>query len=41
MLSAVLERMSPAGRAALVRGLTEFTEAAEAPGTASDPARTA
>ena len=41
MLSAVLERMSPAGRAALVRGLTEFADAAEPPGTASDSARTA
>jgi DNA-binding MarR family transcriptional regulator len=28
MLSAVLDRMSPAGRAALVRGLTEFAHAA-------------
>ncbi len=31
MLSAVLERMSPAGRGALIRGLTEFAVIAEKP----------
>ncbi|MFG1608889.1 MarR family winged helix-turn-helix transcriptional regulator [Actinoplanes sp. NPDC049265] len=36
MLGTVLDRMSPAGRAALVRGLTEFAvAAAESPGVAS------
>jgi DNA-binding MarR family transcriptional regulator len=40
MLAAVLERMSEPGRAALVRGLTEFAAAAEQTG-ASDAARTA
>lgn len=40
MLGAVLDRMSPAGRAALVRGLTEFAQAAtEQPADAT--ARTA
>jgi DNA-binding MarR family transcriptional regulator len=40
MLGAVLERMSVSGRAALIRGLTEFSAvAAEAEG--SEPARTA
>jgi DNA-binding MarR family transcriptional regulator len=40
MLDRVLDRMSPAGRAALLRGLTEFATAAEEPG-ASESARTA
>jgi DNA-binding MarR family transcriptional regulator len=40
MLAAVLERMSEPGRAALVRGLTEFAAAAEQTG-ASYAARTA
>jgi DNA-binding MarR family transcriptional regulator len=31
MLTAVLERMSPSGRAALIRGLTEFAAAAAEP----------
>jgi DNA-binding MarR family transcriptional regulator len=39
-LGAVLGRMSPAGRAALVRGLTEFAAAAQGP-EASESARTA
>jgi DNA-binding MarR family transcriptional regulator len=40
MLGAVLERMSPVGRAALIRGLTEFAAAVREP-DASDSARTA
>jgi DNA-binding MarR family transcriptional regulator len=40
MLGRVLDRMSPAGRAALIRGLTEFAAAAQEPG-ASESARTA
>lgn len=40
MVAAVLDRMSPAGRAALVRGLTEFAAATREPG-GSEPARTA
>lgn len=39
MLSAVLERMSPTGRAALIRGLAEFAAAADA--VESESARTA
>jgi DNA-binding MarR family transcriptional regulator len=39
MLTAVLERMSPSGRAALIRGLTEFAAAAAQPGpVAAEPA---
>jgi DNA-binding MarR family transcriptional regulator len=41
MLTAVLEKMSSTGRAALVRGLTEFAAAAEEPAGESDSARTA
>src|SRR4051812_11754925 len=41
MLTAVLERMSPTGRAALIRGLSEFAAVAEEPVAASEPARTA
>jgi DNA-binding MarR family transcriptional regulator len=40
MLSTVLERMSATGRAALIRGLTEFASAADRPGK-SEPARSA
>jgi DNA-binding MarR family transcriptional regulator len=40
MLSEVLERMSPAGRAALIRGLSEFSDAVSATGD-SGAARTA
>lgn len=40
MLAEVLGRMSPAGRAALINGLTEFAAAAASPGT-SETARTA
>jgi DNA-binding MarR family transcriptional regulator len=40
MLAAVLQRMSTAGRTALIRGLTEFAAAANAPGR-SKSARTA
>jgi DNA-binding MarR family transcriptional regulator len=40
VLAAVLERMSPAGSAALIRGLTEFAAAVEQPGR-SETARTA
>jgi DNA-binding MarR family transcriptional regulator len=39
-LATVLERMSPAGQAALIRGLTEFAAAAADPGE-SETARTA
>ncbi len=39
-LGTVLERMSPVGRAALIRGLTEFAAAVREP-DASDSARTA
>jgi DNA-binding MarR family transcriptional regulator len=47
MLATVLERMSPTGRAALIRGLTEFsaiaaeTSAARSDAVRSEPARTA
>jgi DNA-binding MarR family transcriptional regulator len=42
MLSARLERMSPTGRAALIRGLTEFAAVADKPApAAADAARTA
>jgi DNA-binding MarR family transcriptional regulator len=41
ILAAVLERMSPSGRAALVRGLTEFAVAVSAGPDHSKPARTA
>ncbi|HEU4349446.1 MAG TPA: MarR family transcriptional regulator [Actinoplanes sp.] len=41
MLAAVLDRMSPAGRTALIRGLTEFAAVAAQPATDSGPARTA
>jgi DNA-binding MarR family transcriptional regulator len=41
MVSAVLEKMSPAGRAALIRGLTEYAAVAEEPAGESEPARTA
>lgn len=40
MLSEVLERMTPAGRAALIRGLTEFAQAARPPADSAS-ARTA
>ena len=40
MLSTVLERMSATGRAALIRGLTEFAAAADRPGQ-SESARSA
>jgi DNA-binding MarR family transcriptional regulator len=40
LLAEVLARMTPAGRAALVRGLTEFAEVAD-PGSADATARTA
>jgi DNA-binding MarR family transcriptional regulator len=40
MLAAVLQRMSAAGRTALIRGLTEFSAAANEPGQAKS-ARTA
>jgi DNA-binding MarR family transcriptional regulator len=40
VLAAVLERMSPSGSAALIRGLTEFAAAVEQPGR-SETARTA
>jgi len=40
MLASVLERMSPAGRAALLRGLTEFGAASDT-ASRSDTARTA
>ncbi len=40
LLAAVLQRMSAGGRAALIRGLTEFSAAANEPGR-SEPARTA
>jgi DNA-binding MarR family transcriptional regulator len=41
MLSSVLERMSPSGRSALIRGLTEFAAVAEEPVAESESARTA
>ena len=40
-LTAVLEKMSGSGRAALLRGLTEFAAAAEENGAASSSARSA
>jgi DNA-binding MarR family transcriptional regulator len=40
MLNTVLDRMTPVGRAALIRGLTEFAEAAREP-EESESARTA
>ncbi len=40
MLDSVLDRMSPVGRAALIRGLTEFAAAAREP-AGSESARTA
>ena len=41
ILGEVLARMSPGGRAALLRGLTEFAAAASDSATADDSARTA
>jgi DNA-binding MarR family transcriptional regulator len=41
MVTAVLEKMSPAGRAALIRGLTEYAAVVEEPAGESEPARTA
>jgi DNA-binding MarR family transcriptional regulator len=41
MLTAVLEKMSPTGRAALIRGLTEYAAVAEEPADESRSARTA
>jgi len=41
MLATVLDRMSPPGRAALIRGLVEFAAAAAQPAKGSEPARTA
>nr|WP_296070830.1 MarR family transcriptional regulator [uncultured Actinoplanes sp.] len=40
-LAAVLERMSPAGRTALLRGLTEFAAAADDAGGATSSAQSA
>ena len=41
ILGAVLDRMSPGGRAALIRGLTEFAAAAAEDASPSESARTA
>ena len=41
MLTALLERMSPTGRTALIRGLTEFAAVAEEPAGESESARSA
>ena len=40
-LSTTLERMSPPGRAALLRGLTEFAAAVDEPATTAESAQTA